>query len=276
MYKSMTQLWKFWIALEKESDSIPAIRATESSSSFGDTELDIDDDDDSGCKMYDAAEVVSDVRNGNGAAIAAEDDSENNRLDAEAVAVDDDYYSILSAGEVNDAGLNENDSDGPLTGPEHLNGDNSMEQMLVHIETLQSRILKMKNQLNKFYPRKVGSPRNISSSFLTADSSKTVLQSTAPSLGDSTRIETTVSGGLKLHAGPNLPLQQNSDFEFGNLLMPCTGTSSYVESAQHDFIQTPDWRLSGNDAMLDQPEKEDSSDEVTDEEAYEEHHALME
>lgn len=53
----------------------PINQATECSSSFGGTEIDIADDDDSGCKMYDAAEIESDLRNGNGAAIAPEYDS---------------------------------------------------------------------------------------------------------------------------------------------------------------------------------------------------------
>ncbi|XP_057833186.1 uncharacterized protein LOC131043949 isoform X1 [Cryptomeria japonica] len=387
----------------------PINQATECSSSFGGTEVDIADDDDSGCKMYDAAEIESDLRNGNGAAIAPEYDSggfqkrkkalrddwkhnrrciqwrcqwlelrvkevlsrasnydrlladvqakkqqkgggqamdamttitspqidqkyrhqvfqrkrrkkvesmvelsaymshhplfsfyEKKRLDAEAVPLDDDCYSILievhlvqlyfeicdwlwlsrstGAGEVNDAGLNENDYEGPMAGQEYKNGDNSLEHMLVHIETLQSRILKLKNQLSKFCSGKVGTvfPGNISSSFLTAGSSKCVLQSTAPTLGDSSRIQTTVGGGSKLNTGPNISYQQNSDSEFCHSVMPCNPTSSYVELAQHEFIETPDWRFLVSDAILDLPEKEDSSDEVTDEEAYKQHHALME
>lgn len=356
--------------------------ATECSSSFGDTEVDNVDDDDSGCKMYDASEVESELRNGNGASIAPEYDSGRfrkrkkalrdewkdnrrciewrcqwlelrvkelqaraskydriladvqakkqqkggaqaidamttnppqrdqdyrhqvfqrkrrkkvestvelsaymsrhplfsfyeKRLDADAVPLDDDCYSILS---VNDAGLNEKENEGTMTGQEYKNGDSSLEHMLVHIETLQSRILKLKNQLTKFCSGKVGtiSPGNIASSLSIADFSKCVLQSTAPTLGDSSRIQTTAWGGSKFNTGPSISYPQNSDFEFCNPVMPCNATSSHVDLDQHDLIETPDWRLSASDGILDLPEKEDSSDEVTDEETYKHHHALME
>jgi hypothetical protein len=52
----------------------PVEQATECSSSFGDTEFDSDNDG-SGSRMYDAAEVESELRNGNGAAISAEVDA---------------------------------------------------------------------------------------------------------------------------------------------------------------------------------------------------------
>lgn len=200
------------------------------------------------------------------------------KLEADGVSIDDDSNSMKFTGDLSNNKLDENDFKDHLTGTESKDGEKSVEQMLWQIETLQSRILKMKNQLSRYNSRKSMkySARNISNSFLKAKASKRVFQGPAFSPMDSMKVGTSVGGGSKLQMEPNLSCQHNSKFDSSNLVMSCNGTSSYVEPAQHDFIDSPKQHLFDTDMILDQPEREDSSDEVTNEEVCKEHNAVME
>jgi len=365
----------------------PVEQATECSSSFGDTEFDSDNDG-SGSRMYDAAEVESELRNGNGAAISAEVDAsglmkrkkaltlewkeyrhhiewrcqwlqlrirelscqaskynhilediqvakawkdeqqavksftarssplidktyrhrilhrkkrkkventvelsldisrhplfslyeKRKRLEADGVSFDEDSNSMKITGDVSNNRLDENDFKDPLTGTESKDGEKSVEQMLWKIETLQSRILKMKNQLSRYNSRKAVkySARNISSNFLKAKASKGVFQGPVFSPMDLMKVGTPIGEGSKLQMESNLSCQRNSKFYSSNLGMSCNGTSSYVEPAQHDFTENSKCHLFDTDMILDRPEREDSSDEVTNEEVDKEHAAVME
>lgn len=200
------------------------------------------------------------------------------KLEADGVSIDDDSNSMKITGDLSSNKLDENDFKNHLTRTESKDGEKSVEQMLWQIETLQSRILKMKNQLSRYNSRKAVkySARSISNSFLKAKASKRVFQGPAFSPMDSTKVGTPVGGGSKLQMEPNLSCQHNSKFDSSNLVMSCNGTSSYVEPVQHDFIDSPKRHLFDTDMIIDRPEREDSSDEVTNEEVYKEHNAVME
>eukprot|EP01018_Ginkgo_biloba_P025739 Gb_09062 [translate_table: standard] len=133
----------------------------------------------------------------------------------------------------------------------------------------------MKNQTSKILRVAKHSPKNISDSLLIVESSKSVLPNPASPV-EITMIQTPASGGSKLQLASNLSHQHNSDYDISNIVMPCNAMSSYVEPTLPGFIETPHWRLLDTDAILDQPEREDSSNEVTDEEVYMEYHAVME
>lgn len=200
------------------------------------------------------------------------------RLEADGVSIDDDSNSMKITGNVSNDRLEENDFKDHLTGTESKDGEKSVEQMLWQIETLQSRMLKMKNQLSRYKSRKAVkySARNISNNFLKAKASKAVFQAPVFSPVDSMKVETPIEGGSKLQMEPNLSCQHNPKFYSSDLVMSCNGTSSYVEPAQHDFNEYPKCQLFDTDMILDRPEREDSSDEVTNEAVYKEHTAVME
>lgn len=199
------------------------------------------------------------------------------RLEADGVSIDDDSNSMKITGTVSNDRLEENDFKDHLTGTDSKDGEKSVEQLLWQIETLQSRMLKMKNQLSRYKSRKAVkySARNISNNFLKAKASKGVFQAPVFSPVDSMNVETPIEGGSNLQMEPNLSCQRNSKFYSSDLVMSCNGTSSFVEPAQHDFNEYPKCQLFDTDMILDQPEREDSSDEVTNEEVYKEHTAVM-
>ena len=93
-------------------------------------------------------------------------------MEADGVSIDDDSNSVKTiTGNVSNDRLEENHFKDHLRGKKSKDREKSIEQMLWKIETLQSHILKMKNQLNIYKSRKAmkSSARNISNNFYISD-----------------------------------------------------------------------------------------------------------
>ena len=89
-------------------------------------------------------------------------------MEADGVSIDDDSNSMKTiTGNVSNDILEENHFKDYLRGTESKDREKSIEEMLWQIETLQSHILKMKNQLNIYKSRKAVKyfARNISNNF---------------------------------------------------------------------------------------------------------------
>ncbi|GLJ36541.1 hypothetical protein SUGI_0734300 [Cryptomeria japonica] len=153
-----------------------------------------------------------------------------------------------------------------------LDGENTMELMLWNIENLQSRIIKMRNQLNKFVKRI--STNNITHNSWSNQFPKgTVEGPPFVSLGKS-RNQMHVGRGSKVQT-VTLARRRISEFDINNVVMPGNSMAVYVEPARHGFIETPHWRFVGDSMKLDQ-NTEDTSEEATDDEVYIERHRCME
>ncbi|XP_042430344.1 uncharacterized protein LOC122016969 [Zingiber officinale] len=151
---------------------------------------------------------------------------ENKRTDSDSHSVDDDCedYNIIS-----------NDDNEWLLGLK--GGDNSLEQILLNIEAVKSRILKLKIQLDNVIGRdvrEIPSPSNLSMEDLPVSF-----------------LQNGTGGGATSTGLPGTPPHIASECETQRVVMPLSEGSSYGDAADIGIIESTIGLLSGSAVTLD-------------------------
>ena len=106
--------------------------------------------------------------------------------------------------------------------------EDSMEQYLWRVETMQMQVAKLRNHLTVGYRNAVNvqcSPGTVAN--LSMSCSPRPLNAKV---------------SLKAHGSTSIVRRKNSDFDINNVIMPDNVMANYVEPARHAFIETPHWR----------------------------------
>ncbi|KAF7805310.1 uncharacterized protein G2W53_037471 [Senna tora] len=139
---------------------------------------------------------------------------------------------------------------------EFSDGDNSLEQLLWTIETVHSRVHKLKRQVNVIMSKnalKFSSSENLS--LLPHGEVQT---SSAHSPTFSAGNGDTISAGAIYNSTQHVP-----EFDFGDLVMPDSAVSSYGEATTiPDIIESTVGLLSAADVTLHQPQTGDSCEDM--------------
>ncbi|KAJ7539851.1 hypothetical protein O6H91_11G111900 [Diphasiastrum complanatum] len=172
-------------------------------------------------------------------------------------------------------------------------GEDSIEELLWNIESLQARVVRLRNQLNK--GTHVSAWQGLQASNLSpvvlqaqgvqspVPSPKGILRpprhrpDAGPSLvGPSKSASSNVLA--QKASGSAVVRRRTADYDISNVVMPVSVGAKYVEPVRHARIETPRWRRSGADESSTPARSMggSSSDEDTDDELYMEMHNLME
>ncbi|KAF3785150.1 hypothetical protein EJ110_NYTH28727 [Nymphaea thermarum] len=141
---------------------------------------------------------------------------------------------------------------------EWKDSESFLEKALWKIEGLQSRILKLKNQLNKLVLK------NAAKASLVENSSHCVAAEPVASSLQSPPLSP-AHGEAKLVEGLYAPCQQLSDYEAGDLFIPGSAVSSYADQTMLDLDDTGKCIFSLADMPLDQAPMGDSCEDIFDE-----------
>lgn len=140
---------------------------------------------------------------------------------------------------------------------EFREGDNSLEQVLMNIEIVHSRVQKLKSQLDIVMSKnasKFSSSENLS--LLAPCKAQT---SSAPSPTFSAGNADTTSVGAIYN-----PTQHIAEYDLGDLVLPESAISSYAETIHvPDIIESTVGLLSAADVSFHQPEIGDSCEDVS-------------
>ncbi|XP_008781954.2 uncharacterized protein LOC103701601 isoform X1 [Phoenix dactylifera] len=176
--------------------------------------------------------------------------NENKKTETDGRSVDDDY------GDQADENVRGAEDNAWLLGTK--GHDSLLEQILLNIEAVQSRVLKLKTSLNKVMCRNAmgisSSPGNLFSSGL------------PPSYAQS-HIGSPENNGDGLPVGAiGTPPHLVTEYEMGDMVMPESAVSSYGDAADVDIIESTMGLLSAVDGPLDQHQIrdlcKDSADDV--------------
>ncbi|CAN6439376.1 unnamed protein product [Victoria cruziana] len=141
---------------------------------------------------------------------------------------------------------------------EWKDSESILEKALWKIEGLQSRIVKLKNQLNKLVLKNAAKASLVenSSHCVAAEPIASSLQSPplSPALGEARLVE-----------GLYPPCQQLSDYEAGDLFLPGSAVSSYADHTMLDLDDTGKCLFSLADMPFDQAPMGDSCEDMLDE-----------
>ncbi|XP_072958236.1 uncharacterized protein [Typha angustifolia] len=140
---------------------------------------------------------------------------ENKRTETDGHSVDD-YCDLV------DEGMKGHDDTDWLLGPK--GGENSLEQILLNIEAVQSRVLKLRDDLSKAICKKAGE-----TSFV-GNMMTNYAQSASYSPGK--------NGDAMPVGTPRSPPHNLSDYEMEDVVMPESAVSSYGDAADLDIIES--------------------------------------
>lgn len=159
-------------------------------------------------------------------------------------------------------------------GDDFMVEEDSIEQYLWQIETLQLHVCRLKNQLSRgtIAQRSVGPIKD------TSGPGGVVLPQVC--LYDTNNISSSLNqlgsrsllGGVKAKGGKSLARKRSADFDTDSLIMPDTVMANYIEPAREAFIEIPPWRVLGDASAS---ARGGSSEEDSDEEAYKKQNVEM-
>lgn len=167
-------------------------------------------------------------------------------------------------------------------GDEFASEEDSMEQLLWHIETLQMHVMKLKSQLARGDPVGRNSTKvqcRDAAVFSSRGSGHPFLFSASRSMCGPAIHCLSQTGARPMLSGSEIPasssIAQNqlTNHDIDNMIIPSNVMAESVEPTRDELIDTPHWRCLDNDAV---PAGESSSDEDTDDELCRRHHAEME
>ncbi|XP_077218763.1 elongation factor [Tasmannia lanceolata] len=182
---------------------------------------------------------------------------ENKRSEADGVSVDDDCGNQVTAPEQNINSADEFGANFEWPVPKFRDGDSSFEQILWSIETLQSRVVTLRTQLDNVVSRNAGKFNSMENLgvFMPVDlpSSSALSPTLSPGNGDVMPV-----GALYTPPG------HISEYEIGDLVMPGSAVSSFGDASLPDIIESTVGLLSAADASLDHPRIGDSCEDIAD------------
>lgn len=201
-------------------------------------------------------------------------------VSTEDVVCDEESHPMVN---LDDTNLPEDQETEEELGDELVAEEDSMEQLLWHIEALQMHVMKLKSQLNRGVPlrrtpaklqyRELNLPSPQSLGHLSHLASPRSLYGTRELQSPGRSGSRHLLSGPKLHTSSSVARRRNSDYDINNVVMPSNVMANYVEPARHAFIETPHWRFLD---VATVPDGESSSDEDTDDELFRKRHAEME
>ncbi|XP_024532741.1 uncharacterized protein LOC9640435 isoform X1 [Selaginella moellendorffii] len=150
--------------------------------------------------------------------------------------------------------------------------EDSVENIMLKVETLQARVVRLRNQLRGSMSHKL--PGQVARA---GGGGGGAARAPAAKAAAVSRLTKAAPSGHPVSPaavkGGQAARRRASDYDINNVVMPVSVGAKYVQHVRHANIETPQWRLAEKSEMC---EEDNSDDEDTDDETYKSRHAPLE